>query len=113
MMHGWQNTGTQKIVILESKKTHDEWDEDLETVIQCPMCKQPEQQLHYTMCNHETMATMRTTEVHKLKKDLNKIDTYEGIIAIWTKSANQFSQPITICNAQMSHHTSYGVASHF
>jgi hypothetical protein len=96
MMHGWQNTGTQKQVILESKKTHDEWDEDLDTVLQCPMCKQPEQQLHYTKCNHETMVTMRTTEVHKLQKELKKIDTYEAIIAIWTKHANQYSEPITI-----------------
>ena len=95
MMHGWQNTGTQKKVILESKKTYDEWDEDVETVIQCPMCKQPEQQLHYTLCSHETMITMRTKEIQKLQKALKKIDTYEGIIAIWTKSANQYPKQIT------------------
>jgi hypothetical protein len=98
MMHGWQNTGTQKKVILESKKTHDEWDENIDTVIQCPMCKQPENQLHYTTCNNEAMVHMRTKEVKNIQTELKKINTYEGIIATWTKHVNQYPEPITTVN---------------
>jgi hypothetical protein len=96
MMHGWQNTGTQKKVILESKKTHDEWDEDIETIIQCPICKQPELQLHYTTCTHEIMMSMRHAEIQQLQKGLQKLNTYEGITAVWTKCINQHTESITL-----------------
>lgn len=96
MMHGWQNTGTQKKMILDSKKDHSSFDEDPETVLLCPLCKEVKDQLHCTRCEHQIMRTVRAQELKTLTKQLRFINTHEGIISIWAKSTNQKNNNITI-----------------
>ena len=67
MIHGWQNTRTQKKIILDSKRDVDIFDPDPEEVQLCPMCKQIEDQLHYTRCTHKLMVTLRRTRTIKAK----------------------------------------------
>jgi hypothetical protein len=93
MIHGWQNTGTQKKMILDSKKDHDEWDMDPNEALQCPMCKEPEEQLHYAKCQHTIMRQMRQQELQTLQKNLRNLQTYGDIIALWAQHINQ--QPST------------------
>ena len=89
MIHGWQNTGTQKKMILDSKKDHDEWDMDPNEALQCPMCKEPEEQLHYAKCQHTIMRQMRQQELQTLQKKLRNLQTYGDIIALWAQHINQ------------------------
>ena len=85
-MHGWQNVGIQKRMILEAKKGLEEDDQDPQKAVQCPMCKQPETQMHYTICEHAMPTNMRKQEIVLLRKTLQKQQTYEGITNIWIQS---------------------------
>ena len=96
MIHGWQNTGTQKKMILDSKRDVDIFDPDPAEVQLCPMCKQIEDQLHYTRCTDKLMITTREQELTRLQQKLRNIHTYGEITSLWSKSANQDPTTITL-----------------
>jgi hypothetical protein len=97
MMHGWQNTGRQKKIILDFKRDHDDFDEeDSATALLCPMCKEVEDQLHYTRCEHKIMKSTRSQELKHLIQKLRSLNTYEGIVSVWAKSTSQSNSDITL-----------------
>ena len=61
--------------------------------LQCPMCKEPEDQLHYVKCQHNIMQQMQQQELQELQKHLRNLQTYGDIIALWAQHINQ--QPPT------------------
>jgi hypothetical protein len=84
-----------KVNDVRLKKDVDIFDPDPEEALLCPMCKQVEDQLHYTRCDHNTMITMRAQEVKSLQQKLQQIHTHGDITSIWAKSANQDQSTIT------------------
>ena len=82
---------------MDSKRDVDIFDPDPEEVQLCPMCKQIEDQLHYTRCTHkQLMVTLREQELSRLQQKLHNIHTYGKITSIWSKSANQDQTTITL-----------------
>ena len=88
MLHGWQNIGTQKGKIRDSRLKLDS-DQPLEPTIDevnchlCPSgCGESEVELHFLNCPVPSKVKERENSIRTVLKKLQTLKTYEGIISL-------------------------------
>ena len=81
LMHGWQNTNSQKMKFYDAKNTKKvDWTEEEITrrnnIGKCPTgCGKCEEQLHYIKCDNEKMLQKQMEEQIRLRKAMEKLQT--------------------------------------
>ena len=99
LIHDWQNDGQQKYLFEQNKRQQQRTtqnitltpeqqlleEQELDSLAQCPFCKQQETHQHYLYCTNNELTQFHNTLEKQIKQKFERIGVYEGITALFLR----------------------------